>query len=194
MENFFSLKSGEPPTFLFYNLGHRHLRSSLFIIGLSFLVEIVGVSSSYSSEKKFPVVPPAVFSSVNFPCSQCHADLKTNFEKRKLGQHLEIEFRDHAEDTRWCLGCHDPTNRDALLLVTGEKVAFDVSYKICRQCHGSTYNDWQQGLHGKRIGNWDGRPQYYLCAACHNPHTPRFSSVTPEPPPIAPEKTLKRQR
>jgi hypothetical protein len=33
------------------------------------------------------------------------------------------------------------------------------------------------GVHGKRIGRWDGEKTYLLCVSCHNPHTPRFKGV-----------------
>ncbi len=193
MESFFLFKRGILPRLLPHFLGNGNLRLSSLVVVLFCLIQLFGTIRSYSSETEFFVVPPVAFSSDYFPCSECHKDLEANPEKRNLHQHTEIVYKDHAEDERWCLDCHDPADRDKLLLTTGEKVGFDASHKICWQCHGSLHNDWQHGIHGKRIGNWDGRKQYYLCAACHNPHTPAFRPITPEPPPVAPEKTLKRR-
>jgi len=174
--------------------GGRNFRVSLVLPILCCVVLLCGANASHSSENFFSVVPPAVFSSDTYPCSRCHKDRTTDSQQRKLRNHAEIVLTDHAEDKRWCLDCHDAGDRDKLLLITGEKVGFDESHRICRQCHAAIHNVWQLGLHGKRTGNWDGRQQSSLCAACHDPHNPGFSPIAPEPPPITPEKTLQRPR
>jgi hypothetical protein len=35
---------------------------------------------------------------------------------------------------------------------------------------------------------WNGQKQYLLCAHCHNPHSPRFPMMKPEPAPQRPGK------
>jgi len=47
----------------------------------------------------------------------------------------------------------------------------------CGQCHGDKYRDWRAGIHGKRVGQWDGEKSYFLCVNCHNPHSPGFKGV-----------------
>jgi len=137
-------------------------------------------------------VPPAPFSEGIFPCSDCHADMEPNPERRELVDMHEDIVLDHAEGQRWCLDCHNFNDRDTLRLVSGEVIPFTESYRLCGQCHGDKFRDWKVGIHGKRTGDWNGEKQYLLCAHCHNPHSPRFKSLQPMPPPIRPEN-LDRQ-
>ncbi len=134
---------------------------------------------------QFPVPPPP-FSEGIFPCSQCHKDMTPNPKRRELkDEHTNIVLN-HGPG-RWCLDCHDLTNRDRLHLNSGEKIRFDESYRLCGQCHGDKYRDWKVGVHGKRTGYWNGKKEYLLCAHCHNPHSPRFKPIKPLPPPVRPE-------
>ena len=139
-------------------------------------------------------VPPPPFSPGIFPCSNCHGMMPTNPERRDLtGFHTEIDLQ-HDEEHRWCLDCHDAENRDQLHLASGEPVSFQESYRLCGQCHGEKYRDWRAGVHGRRTGDWNGHKTYLLCAHCHNPHSPRFEPLEPEPAPIAPESTVRGER
>ncbi len=136
-------------------------------------------------EKAFPVAPPP-FSEGIFPCTDCHADMTPNLERRELvDEHTNIVLH-HAEGQRWCLDCHNPNDRDKLRLVSGEVIPFTESYRLCGQCHGDKYRDWKVGIHGKRTGFWNGDKEYLLCAHCHNPHDPSFKPLTPMPPPERP--------
>ena len=151
--------------------------------------------------------PP--FSEGIFPCSQCH-DKAGDRTRRTLSFHEDIQgMFDHDAEHRWCLDCHDNANRDFLHLTSGDTLPFTESYRLCGQCHGDKYRDWRAGVHGKRIGNWDGEKTYFLCVNCHNPHSPRFKGVAeieedgqkttastqellkPEPPPRRPEEQRK---
>lgn len=132
-------------------------------------------------------VPPPPFSEDIFPCSQCHAEMETNPERRELeDMHDEIDLK-HDEQNRWCLDCHDAKNRDMLHLADGRLVDFKESYKLCGQCHGPKLRDWRKGVHGRRTGSWNGQKRYLLCAHCHNPHTPQFKKLKPDPAPVKPE-------
>ena len=145
-----------------------------------------------ADEDKNFQVPPPPFSEDIFPCSDCHADMEVNYQRRELeDEHLDIVL-DHAEGQRWCLDCHNPTDRDVLRLVSGETIPFTESYRLCGQCHGDKLRDWKVGIHGKRTGFWNDEKQYLLCAHCHNPHSPSFKPLKPEPAPIRPEN-LDRQ-
>jgi hypothetical protein len=149
---------------------------------------------------------PPPFSEGIFPCSSCHADMKDR-TRRELAFHDEQQsVFDHDAEHRWCLDCHDYENRDVLRLASGATVPFTESYRLCGQCHGDKYRDWRAGVHGKRVGQWDGDKTYFLCVNCHNPHSPRFKGVTqivvdgkpttaptlellkPEPRPVRPEE------
>jgi hypothetical protein len=120
---------------------------------------------------------PPPFSDGIFPCMQCHKDQKDR-KRRELAFHDEQQsVFDHDAEHRWCLDCHDYENRDVLRLASGEQVPFTESYRLCGQCHGDKFRDWRLGIHGKRVGMWDGAKTYFLCVNCHNPHSPRFKGV-----------------
>jgi hypothetical protein len=120
---------------------------------------------------------PPPFSEGIFPCMECHKDQKDR-TRRELGFHDEQQsVFDHDAEHRWCLDCHDYENRDVLRLASGATVPFTESYRLCGQCHGDKFRDWRLGIHGKRIGQWDGAKTYLLCVSCHNPHSPGFKGV-----------------
>jgi hypothetical protein len=136
-------------------------------------------------------VPPPPFSEGVFPCTECHVerDLPTNRTRRQLvDAHDDIVLK-HDEEHRWCLDCHDAGNRDRLHLASGEPVPFEESYRVCGQCHGEKYRDWRAGVHGRRIGQWNGAKEYLLCVHCHSPHQPRFKPLEPKPAPRAPGRS-----
>jgi hypothetical protein len=121
---------------------------------------------------------PPPFSEGIFPCMDCHRDQKDG-TWRELGFHDEQQaIFDHDSEHRWCLDCHDLENRDVLRLASGAPVPFTESYRLCGQCHGDKYRDWRAGIHGKRVGEWDGAKTYLLCVSCHNPHSPGFKGIT----------------
>jgi hypothetical protein len=144
----------------------------------------VAAPNDEARTRQFPVPPPP-FSEGIFPCSECHKDMTPNPKRRELKEEHTNIVLNHGPG-RWCLDCHDLTNRDKLHLISGEKVGFDESYRLCGQCHGDKYRDWKVGVHGKRTGYWNGQKQYLLCAHCHNPHSPRFKPLKPLPPPVRP--------
>jgi hypothetical protein len=112
-----------------------------------------------------------------YPCKECH-DGPGDKTRRTLAFHEDIQTMfDHDAEHRWCLDCHDNADRNVLHLSSGDPVPFTESYRLCGQCHGDKYRDWRAGVHGKRIGHWDGEKTYFLCVNCHNPHSPRFKGV-----------------
>jgi hypothetical protein len=147
-------------------------------------------------------VPPPPFSDGIFPCTECHdPENPVNTTRRKLEMaHQEVVLK-HDEQHRWCLDCHSEKNRDKLHLASGELIDFTESYRLCGQCHGDKYRDWKAGVHGRRIGQWNGHKSYLLCVNCHNSHAPAFKlhyvpafkpdmprSDRPMPPPVHPEQ------
>lgn len=132
--------------------------------------------------------PP--FSDGIFPCTDCHANIVPNPVRRNLVEwHDDISAMfNHDSENRWCLDCHDFKNRDSLRLASGKLLDFKESYKLCGQCHGEKFRDWKVGVHGKRTGEWNGKKEYLLCVNCHNPHSPKFQELKPEPPPVKPEE------
>ncbi|HEX9400555.1 MAG TPA: hypothetical protein VF912_10635 [Anaeromyxobacter sp.] len=167
------------------------------------------------AEKKKEILfeaPPPPFSEGIFPCMECHKDQKDP-TRRELGFHDEQQsIFDHDAEHRWCLDCHDLQNRDVLRLASGATVPFTESYRLCGQCHGDKFRDWRAGVHGRRVGMWDGPKTYLLCVSCHNPHSPAFKGVKeivvdgkltvaptlqklkPEPRPVRPEELRESKR
>ncbi len=171
--------------------------------------------SAAPAEKKKEVLfeaRPPPFSDGIFPCMECHKDQKDP-TRRELGFHDEQQsVFDHDAEHRWCLDCHDLQNRDVLRLASGATVPFTESYRLCGQCHGDKFRDWRAGVHGKRVGMWDGPKTYLLCVSCHNPHSPSFKGVReivvdgkvtvaptlqklkPEPRPVRPDEMREWKR
>jgi hypothetical protein len=129
---------------------------------------------------------PPPFSEGIFPCSQCHQG-GGDPTRRQLAMHEEVQARfRHDAEHRWCLDCHDERDRDVLRSASGAPIPFTESYRLCGQCHGDKYRDWRAGIHGKRVGRWDGAKTTSLCVQCHDPHAPRFQPLAPLPPPVRP--------
>jgi hypothetical protein len=164
----------------------RHKRYILYLlIGGCFFLPVISFTGVNTRDKEVQAPPPP-FSEGIFPCGECHGEMEPNPVRRKLEDaHDDIILR-HDEENRWCLDCHDAANRDMLHLADGRLLDFKESYKLCGQCHGTKYRDWRQGVHGRRTGYWNGRKEYLLCAHCHDPHSPRFKKLKPEPAPLKP--------
>lgn len=89
----------------------------------------------------------------------------------------------HGEQS--CNSCHDQ-DRSRLHLADGQKLEFDQVVKLCAQCHGVQYRDYQKGSHGGMTGHWDlrrGGRQRNSCVDCHSPHQPAYEKVWPAHPP-----------
>lgn len=143
-----------------------------------------------AKERQLFQAQPPPFTEGIFPCSSCHTE-PGDRTRRELGFHEDIVLDHGPPENRWCLDCHDHRNRDVLHLTNGDPVPFTESYRLCGQCHGDKYRDWRAGVHGKRVGHWDGDKTYYLCVNCHNPHKPAFQPLKPEPRPRRPEEMRK---
>lgn len=131
------------------------------------------------------VVPPLIFRGAEvFPCTECHDDPdEEDFERRELKLDHKDLVLDHGSATRWCFDCHAQRARDSLHLASGALVSFQESFLLCAQCHGRVYRDWQNNVHGKRTGYWNGAKRSERCEHCHDPHSPRFKRFRPLRPP-----------
>lgn len=131
------------------------------------------------------------FSDGYWPCTDCHDPemMEPNPEKRELeDEHTNIVLA-HGIKDRWCLECHAKDDRDKLKLADGRLIPFEKAYRLCAQCHGEIVYEWSLGVHGKRVGNWQGDDkEYYLCANCHRAHDPRIEPIEPKPAPMRPAK------
>ena len=136
------------------------------------------------------------------PCTRCHAGQGDATEKDAAHQGLVAD--PSADPDQICGPCHPEVARTAVTSLhytfRGLEETFRIrgseasqaslqqaNRELCGQCHGEKLRDWKVGVHGKRIGYWNGKKEYLLCVHCHNPHSPRFKELTPEPPPVRQE-------
>ena len=133
-----------------------------------------------------------VFSRMN--CAACHApeervELKFDAEGKVLtpaahtndvARHGRTIGNDH------CFNCHDPANLTELRTAGGKKLKLTESTLLCASCHGPSYRDWQEGVHGRQNGFWNpklGAVDRKECTSCHDPHAPALPRLKPLPPP-----------
>ena len=125
---------------------------------------------------------------IELTCLSCHAIKPANgfatigtplqdFHQSLVGRHAQLT----------CISCHDPdSGYDSLRLADGRKIPFTQSMRLCAQCHGTQYRDYQNGAHGGMAGYWDlsrGSRVRQHCMVCHDPHAPKYPSVKPAPGP-----------
>lgn len=85
-----------------------------------------------------------------------------------------------------CASCHAPGQPPRLRLANGELLATRDALRLCAQCHGPQYRDYQHGAHGGMSGYWDssrGARVRNHCVDCHDPHAPQITAVMPDSPP-----------
>ena len=102
----------------------------------------------------------------------------------------------HGRGSIWCLDCHNPDIRSTFVDHFGGEIDFNQPQVLCGKCHGSVYQDWRIGLHGKRIGEFasEGKKRWFVCTECHNPHDVQqrdrnsgFAQIEPEAAPRLPK-------
>lgn len=148
---------------------------------------VASAGENSTAEREFTVARPPLSEGI-FPCSNCHAGMEPDPKVREVGPpHDNIKLHHGSNEERWCLNCHDAKNRDMLRLTSGKLIPFEESYRLCGQCHGNVFRDWKAGIHGRRMGFWNGKKLYLLCVHCHDQHSPRFKPLKPLPPPERPD-------
>lgn len=121
-----------------------------------------------------------------YPCSRCHAERAPNPVERKLVDFHTQKVLHHGDSKGWCYRCHTKDDIDKLHEPDGTLVSFDEAPLLCGACHGDKLRDWKAGIHGLNTGYWNGARTRYSCTYCHDPHSPKFPSMTPEHPPALP--------
>ena len=135
-----------------------------------------------------PRIPTGTFDEkgqpVTIACATCHATKPVNAES-KLGTPLHMFHQgltgNHGNLS--CTSCHNPADGFASLrLADGKSVPYTQVMTLCAQCHGPQYRDYQHGSHGGMTGYWDttkGGRVRNNCVDCHDPHAPKYPTVTP---------------
>ncbi len=169
------------------------------LLALSFVLDMWGkpikIKQNPTVDSKFlshdtvrdPLVHGAKIEQAGFKynCNECHAYLQPPETPKKLiGAHQHIVLKHGINDN--CFKCHHRTKRESLVDIYGTEVPFKQSAQLCQKCHGPKYRDWKAGVHGRPSGYWDktkGETIKPTCAACHNPHAPKFQPIEPAPAP-----------
>ena len=124
-------------------------------------------------------------SNFTYKCTECHVDFKNTLQSNDpKGEHKDLVL-DHGFNV-FCLNCHHPDNRNAYVSYDGSEIPSNKPAQLCRKCHGPSYREWQAGTHGRQNGYWDtskGKQTKLLCIQCHDPHSPKFKSMKPDPAP-----------
>lgn len=121
---------------------------------------------------------------VTIACATCHATKPANAD-RQLGTPLVLFHQGLVgkHGNLSCVSCHNPADGYASLrLADGKTVPYTDVMTLCAQCHGPQYRDYQHGAHGGMTGHWDltkGGRTRNNCVDCHNPHTPKYPTVSP---------------
>ena len=116
----------------------------------------------------------------SYACIECHTKPLKQMQSKDLKKaHWNISIKHADANTMNCITCHSSKNMDNLHSLTGSKIDFNKSYKLCSQCHTKQFKDWTGGAHGKQIGGWAPPRASLTCVNCHNPHNPAFSSKWP---------------
>lgn len=156
-----------------------------FLLGI-FTFSIYGEDSpSVDLEENIEVV---VRSLNNSPCSNCHGQFEPGEVEITSDSHEGLRGFKHMKHINTCTFCHNSEDPDQLVdFISGKKLPISQSHQICGQCHGEKYRDWSLGIHGKQIGNWNGKKKRSSCTLCHDPHSPQFPKMQASPPPVKPK-------
>jgi hypothetical protein len=116
----------------------------------------------------------------SFKCTECHSKPLNKLQSKDVKKaHWDIALKHADLNTMNCVTCHNSENMDELKSLTGSKIDFNRSYKLCSQCHTKQFDDWKGGAHGKKIGGWAPPRASMTCVNCHNPHKPHFQPRWP---------------
>ncbi len=148
--------------------------------------ETAAQADSSHEELELLRVPP---SEDYYPCTDCHEPgEEVNRTPRELTEEHEDIKLEHGGGRLWCLDCHSAENRDYLHTAGGKPIPFENAHELCGQCHFHRYRDWTMNVHGKRVGEWNGKKQVYVCFKCHDQHAPKFKPLEPKPRPLRPDE------
>jgi hypothetical protein len=118
-------------------------------------------------------------------CNGCHQIFRSSHAAGVMPNYHQDVGLNHGLNNR-CANCHDANERERLALRDGTTIGFADTPRLCAQCHGTVYRDWQRGTHGKTLGSWithSDAQRRLSCNECHDPHSPRYQPYPPLPGP-----------
>ena len=122
-------------------------------------------------------------------CQFCHTKKNRAYMSSKTNPTLEHSEKSarHGKVDMACQSCHNINNSNYLRSSTFAEASFENSSAVCSQCHAREYRDWRRGIHGKRLGNWNGEKVQFNCIDCHSPHSVNFKKMEAAPHPYEPK-------
>ena len=133
-----------------------------------------------SEDGKSFLIPERKGKIKSYACVDCHSKPLKQMQGKDLKKaHWNISIKHADINTMNCVTCHDSKNMNNLSSLTGKKIDFNKSYKLCSQCHTKQFKDWTGGAHGKKVAGWAPPRASLTCVNCHNPHNPGFASRWP---------------
>ncbi|MAO10560.1 MAG: cytochrome C [Flavobacteriaceae bacterium] len=116
----------------------------------------------------------------SFACIECHSKPLSKMKGKEIEKaHWDIKINHANLATMNCTTCHNGEDMNNLKTLTGENVDFNLSHKLCVQCHSRQFNDWKGGAHGKKVAGWAPPRASLTCVNCHDPHSPGFEKRWP---------------
>ena len=116
----------------------------------------------------------------SFACIECHSKPVSQMKGTDTQKaHWDIKLNHANSDAMNCATCHNGEDMNQLNTLTGKNIDFNLSYKLCSQCHSSQFEDWKGGAHGKKVAGWAPPRASNTCVNCHNPHSPSFEKRWP---------------
>tara|TARA_R110002012_G_scaffold298431_1_gene496828 strand:- start:3692 stop:4321 length:630 start_codon:yes stop_codon:yes gene_type:complete len=116
----------------------------------------------------------------SFTCIECHSKpLQQMGNGKETKAHWDIKINHTSVASMNCATCHNPENMNNFNSLTGKDIDFNLSHKLCAQCHSSQFEDWKGGAHGKKVAGWAPPRASMTCVNCHNPHSPSFEPRWP---------------
>ncbi len=151
---------------------HGNLSSEELLAGTDLIQIIEGEHTFLIPERKGQIK--------SYACIECHSkplnEMK-GVDSQKA--HWDIKINHAALETMDCATCHNPDNMNNLKSLTGKDIDYNLSYKLCAQCHSRQFEDWKGGAHGKKVAGWAPPRASMTCVNCHNPHNPGFETRWP---------------
>lgn len=141
----------------------------------------------FENAPEFEVIPSKKTPELH-PCTNCHQWTMGDTRPRKLKtphDNFELKHGLHGKGKFWCMTCHNEDISRGLVTLEGDKVDYNDAYVLCSQCHVHQARDWVYGVHGKRVGNWQGKRQVLNCTACHYQHQPAIKARAPLGGPVS---------
>ncbi|MFS4418069.1 multiheme c-type cytochrome [Maribacter sp. 2307ULW6-5] len=116
----------------------------------------------------------------SYACIECHTKPVSQMKGDGVQKaHWDIKMAHASKEIMDCATCHNPEDMNHIQTLTGRPVDFNLSHKVCLQCHDTQYEDWKGGAHGKKVAGWAPPRASMTCVNCHNPHDPGFEKKLP---------------